>query len=182
MVDWLQHVDPKEEWILVLDSDMYLRKPFYPQFFNATPGWCISADYTYMIGAQAPTWDGASRPRPARCPLGYVRHLVGRCRCNTVTPSSVNGKGGLAGVRDGLALPFVTSSCAYPPPGVNNELAVRHIPEIGPRNDTLAGPYGRRGDQVGHAPGCRVHTAQPDGTHSKVLVLAANPLTHVAAP
>lgn len=53
MVDWLKHVDPKEDWILVLDSDMYLRKPFYPQFFNATPGWCISADYTYMIGAYA---------------------------------------------------------------------------------------------------------------------------------
>ncbi|GFR43751.1 hypothetical protein Agub_g4863 [Astrephomene gubernaculifera] len=82
VVDWLQHVKPKEDWILVLDSDMYLRKPFYPQFFNATRGWCVSADYTYMIG-------------------------------------------------------------------VNNDLAVRHIPEIEPRNDVLAGPRGRRGDQVG---------------------------------
>ncbi|EFJ40854.1 hypothetical protein VOLCADRAFT_121680 [Volvox carteri f. nagariensis] len=80
--DWLKHVTPKEDWVLVLDSDMYLRKPFYPQFFNATRGWCVSADYTYMIG-------------------------------------------------------------------VNNELAVRHIPEIEPRNDELAGPVGRRGDQVG---------------------------------
>ncbi|KAG2499026.1 hypothetical protein HYH03_003211 [Edaphochlamys debaryana] len=80
--DFLKHVVPQEEWMLVLDSDMYLRKPFYPSFFNAKKGWCISADYTYMIG-------------------------------------------------------------------VNNELATRHIPEIGPRNDTLAGPYGRRGDQVG---------------------------------
>lgn len=32
--------------------------------------------------------------------------------------------------------------------GVANELAVRHIPEIAPRNDTLAGPHGRRADQV----------------------------------
>ena len=32
--------------------------------------------------------------------------------------------------------------------GVSNELALRHIPEIDSRNDTLAGPYGRRGDQV----------------------------------
>lgn len=32
--------------------------------------------------------------------------------------------------------------------GVNNELATRHIPEIPPYNDTLAGPAGRRGDQV----------------------------------
>ncbi|KXZ52846.1 hypothetical protein GPECTOR_8g229 [Gonium pectorale] len=82
VVDWLKHVVPKEDWILVLDSDMYLRKPFYPQFFNASKGWCASADYTYMIG-------------------------------------------------------------------VNNDLAVRHIPEIEPRQDELAGPRGRRGDQVG---------------------------------
>ena len=32
--------------------------------------------------------------------------------------------------------------------GVANDLALRHIPEVPPRNDTLAGPYGRRGDQV----------------------------------
>ena len=33
--------------------------------------------------------------------------------------------------------------------GVNNNLATRHIPDVAPRNDTLAGPYGRRADQVG---------------------------------
>lgn len=33
--------------------------------------------------------------------------------------------------------------------GVNNELALRHIPDIAPRNDTLAGPMGRRADMVG---------------------------------
>ena len=33
--------------------------------------------------------------------------------------------------------------------GVNNNLAMKHVPEIAPRNDTLAGPLGRRGDQVG---------------------------------
>jgi hypothetical protein len=32
---------------------------------------------------------------------------------------------------------------------VNNELADRHIPEIPKRNDTLAGPKGRRSDRVG---------------------------------
>ncbi|KAG2499027.1 hypothetical protein HYH03_003212 [Edaphochlamys debaryana] len=80
--DWLKHETPEEEWLLVLDSDMYLRKPFYTSFYNVSKGWCLSHDYRYMIG-------------------------------------------------------------------VNNELATRHIPEIGPRNDTLAGPYGRRGDQVG---------------------------------
>ncbi|GFH05540.1 ShKT domain-containing protein, partial [Haematococcus lacustris] len=33
--------------------------------------------------------------------------------------------------------------------GVANELADRHIPEVPKRNDTRAGPYGRRADQVG---------------------------------
>ena len=32
--------------------------------------------------------------------------------------------------------------------GVNNELALKHVPHVSPRNDTLAGPLGRRGDQV----------------------------------
>jgi hypothetical protein len=33
--------------------------------------------------------------------------------------------------------------------GVANELADRHIPEVPRRNDTLAGPRGRRSDKVG---------------------------------
>jgi hypothetical protein len=33
--------------------------------------------------------------------------------------------------------------------GVANELAIRHVKEVVPHNDTLAGPWGRRGDQVG---------------------------------
>lgn len=32
--------------------------------------------------------------------------------------------------------------------GVDNELALKHVPEVPPRNDSLAGPVGRRGDQV----------------------------------
>ena len=35
--------------------------------------------------------------------------------------------------------------------GVNNELALKHVPEVLPRSDSLAGPVGRRGDQVQHA-------------------------------
>lgn len=82
VVDWLEHVTPEEEWILVLDSDMILRKPFTNKEMKAVKGLAVGARYTYMIG-------------------------------------------------------------------VANELAVRHIPEIEPHNDTLAGPSGRRGDQVG---------------------------------
>ncbi|KAL0035276.1 hypothetical protein WJX79_009858 [Trebouxia sp. C0005] len=33
--------------------------------------------------------------------------------------------------------------------GVSNELALRHVPQVKPREDNLAGPPGRRGDQVG---------------------------------
>ncbi|KAL4443932.1 hypothetical protein ABPG75_011669 [Micractinium tetrahymenae] len=33
--------------------------------------------------------------------------------------------------------------------GVKNQLAMKHVPYVKPRNDTIAGPRGRRGDQVG---------------------------------
>ena len=33
--------------------------------------------------------------------------------------------------------------------GVNNELALKHVPEVIPRNDTIGGPRGRRADMVG---------------------------------
>lgn len=82
VIDWLDHVTPDEEWIVVLDSDMIMRHPFTSEIFNVTRGWAVGARYDYMIG-------------------------------------------------------------------VDNDLAVRHIPEIPPRNDTLAGPFGRRGDKVG---------------------------------
>jgi hypothetical protein len=32
--------------------------------------------------------------------------------------------------------------------GVNNDLALKHVPHVIPRKDNLAGPAGRRGDQV----------------------------------
>ena len=82
VIDWLDNNVPKAEYVLVLDSDMTLRRPFLVEDMGPRKGLAIGARYTYMIG-------------------------------------------------------------------VNNELAVRHIPHIAPRNDTLAGPYGRRADQVG---------------------------------
>eukprot|EP00955_Chlamydomonas_euryale_P080898 363494-Chlamydomonas_euryale.AAC.5 len=82
VIDWLDHTMPEEEWVLVLDSDMILRRPFLVEIMQPQQGLAIGARYTYMIG-------------------------------------------------------------------VNNELAMRHVPEVLPRNDTLAGPSGRRGDQVG---------------------------------
>lgn len=49
------------------------------------------------------------------------------------------------GVRNGWA---VSAYFGYMR-GVNNELALKHVPEVLPRNDTLAGPRGRRGDMCG---------------------------------
>ncbi|KAG1673278.1 hypothetical protein FOA52_002558 [Chlamydomonas sp. UWO 241] len=82
VIDWLDKVTPEEEFVLVLDSDMILRRPFLVEEMTPSLGLAVGARYTYMIG-------------------------------------------------------------------VNNELAMRHVPEVVPRNDTLAGPVGRRGDQVG---------------------------------
>ncbi|KAF6253042.1 hypothetical protein COO60DRAFT_1628374 [Scenedesmus sp. NREL 46B-D3] len=50
VVDWLEHVTPKEEWVVVLDSDMLLRRPFLPSDFNLSRGWAVGARYDYMIG------------------------------------------------------------------------------------------------------------------------------------
>eukprot|EP00882_Tetradesmus_deserticola_P020655 GHRQ01022317.1.p1 GENE.GHRQ01022317.1~~GHRQ01022317.1.p1 ORF type:complete len:275 (+),score=55.90 GHRQ01022317.1:116-940(+) len=50
VIDWLAHVTPKEEWIVVLDSDMLLRRPFVPSDFNMSRGWATGARYDYMIG------------------------------------------------------------------------------------------------------------------------------------
>eukprot|EP00798_Chlamydomonas_sp_ICE-L_P028050 gene28050-31152_t len=82
VIDYLKFNTPEEEYVLVLDSDMILRRPFLVEEMHPAQGLAIGAKYAYMIG-------------------------------------------------------------------VNNELAIRHIPEVAPRNDTLAGPVGRRGDQVG---------------------------------
>jgi hypothetical protein len=40
-----------EDWIVVLDSDMILRRPFLPGDFNLSRGWAVGAKYDYMIGA-----------------------------------------------------------------------------------------------------------------------------------
>lgn len=81
VIDWLAHNVIEEEFVLILDADMIIRKPFIPEELGVRKGLAISAFY------------------------GYLK-------------------------------------------GVNNELALKHVPEVLPRNDTLAGPLGRRGDQV----------------------------------
>ncbi len=82
LVDWLNKTKVEEEYVLLLDSDMLLRRPFLPEEFNLTKGWVRAPYYSYLKG-------------------------------------------------------------------VHNELALKHIPDVAPRNDTLAGPQGRRADMVG---------------------------------
>lgn len=80
---WLNTTPPPEDWILVLDSDMILRRPFDPDdYMHLSRGWATGARYDYLIG-------------------------------------------------------------------VDNELAERHIPGAPRRNDSLAGPPGRRADRIG---------------------------------
>jgi peptidyl serine alpha-galactosyltransferase len=82
VIDYMEKVQPPEEYLLVLDSDMLLRKKFSVTDYSVSKGWAVGAYYGYLIG-------------------------------------------------------------------VANQLADTHIPEIAKRNDSFAGPTGRRSDQVG---------------------------------
>lgn len=50
VIHWLDRVTPAEEWLVVLDSDMILRRPFDPAELNLTRGWATGARYDYLIG------------------------------------------------------------------------------------------------------------------------------------
>lgn len=82
VADWLANTDVTEDYILVIDADMIMRRPVLPHEMGALPGTAVSGFFGYMVG-------------------------------------------------------------------VHNELALRHVPEVEPRWDEVAGPPGRRGDQVG---------------------------------
>jgi hypothetical protein len=48
---WIDLALLTEDWIVVLDSDMIMRRPFLPSDFNLSRGWAVGAKYDYMIGA-----------------------------------------------------------------------------------------------------------------------------------
>ena len=79
VIDWLAKTDVKEDYVLIIDADMIMRRPILP---DPSSPLATSAFFGYMIG-------------------------------------------------------------------VNNELALKHVPEVTPREDELAGPKGRRGDKAG---------------------------------
>ncbi|CAK0787529.1 hypothetical protein CVIRNUC_010749 [Coccomyxa viridis] len=82
VLSWYMTAKPTEDYIIIVDADMIIMKPFDPVQMGVKPGWAVSAFF------------------------GYLR-------------------------------------------GVKNEMALKHVPHVQPRNDSLAGPEGRRGDQVG---------------------------------
>ncbi len=50
VIDWLDHNVPKHDYVLVLDSDMILRRPFFVETMGPRKGLAVGARYTYMIG------------------------------------------------------------------------------------------------------------------------------------
>ncbi|CAD7697177.1 unnamed protein product [Ostreobium quekettii] len=83
VMDWLAKVNPREEWILMVDPDMLFRRPVTPGALGLTDGWSAGWYYNYLMGTE-------------------------------------------------------------------NELAMTHVPDVAPRNDTYGGPVGRRADRTGH--------------------------------
>ena len=47
---WLQQVEVKETWVLMMDTDMFLRAPIDPVALGVRRGHVVSAEYTYLHG------------------------------------------------------------------------------------------------------------------------------------
>lgn len=51
LVSFFENMDIKEEYIIVLDSDMIIRKPIDPKKLGVKRGTVVSSDYPYLVGA-----------------------------------------------------------------------------------------------------------------------------------
>lgn len=110
------------------------------QALGAAPGTAVSGFFGYMIGE-----GGAAMPRACTlCRAPRVGLLApDRCSCHPEPqPKVLNSQ--LLAYKPPLQVPPAVPTTA----GVSNELALRHVPEVDPRWDDVAGPPGRRGDQV----------------------------------
>lgn len=74
VIDWLEHVTPKEDFVLVLDSDMILRRPFFVETMGPKKGRAVGARWARR---HAMGQSGACRVRCARA--GVTR---GRVACH----------------------------------------------------------------------------------------------------
>ena len=57
---WLEQVDVAEDFVLMMDTDMYLRKPIDPLAMGCTRGTVVSAKYSYLYGITS----------------GFARHFI----------------------------------------------------------------------------------------------------------
>ncbi len=136
VVDWLAHVTPKEDYVLVIDSGACAcaRR-------SRTPGW--------RRDAFAREWprrpDAAPSLRGDVCVC--VRTPADMLLLRPFSPAQFNMTG-----RGWVISADYTYLIGVGGEGGNlNDLWKNHIPEVGPRNDTLAGPKGRHADQASGA-------------------------------
>ncbi len=59
--EWLDHVEPDSDYVLILDTDLIIREPFLPKQLHVRPGFARSAEFGYMKGAPA-ILPGVSQP------------------------------------------------------------------------------------------------------------------------
>lgn len=50
VIDFLARTDVKEDYVLIIDADMIMRRAFVPEELGASKGWAISAHFGYMKG------------------------------------------------------------------------------------------------------------------------------------
>lgn len=50
VMEYLARNDPKEDWVVILDSDMLVKDPFLPEELHLNRGWAYAADYYYLEG------------------------------------------------------------------------------------------------------------------------------------
>lgn len=140
VVDWMQGTTPEEEYILVIDSDMVLR---WAEWSCSEWSWAQQQTLASAGREAGGKWQQNRQGREGRTSRdgrakAHADAETLHCPCRR--PFLVEDMQPSKGWAIGAMYTYMI--------GVNNELAVRHVPEIAPRNDTLAGPEGRRGDQV----------------------------------
>ena len=163
VLDWLEKTQPQEEYILILDADMIMRRPLDPVRLGVRPGAQPNESGMGVFENPNPNkpllWRG---DRALAHPQEQHPHGNQRRSCAKSLPEmhavvvlpmrpahrllqlSYKGR---HGERAGLPGWAVSGFYGYLK-GVGNDLALRHVPRIKPRRDTLAGPLGRRGDQA----------------------------------
>lgn len=147
IIDWLANNDVKEDYVLVIDADMVMREPFTPEV----------------------------RACGARC-WRSLRCWHGRCAAGGQAPGRSDLASPLSrwpqevGAKPGWA---VAAYFGYMK-GVKNALAMKHVPWVLPRNDTLAGAG--VGVGAGAAPcvgcGCAVQRSATRATCSRRAIPA----------